>query len=293
MLLQQLLNGIGIGCTYALIALGYNLSFRVLKVVNLAYGEIFMASAFAALVCSTVLTGHPLIVVAVAMATAVFTGLLIHFVAVKPLGDVLDSNSPRHLSVLISTLGCSLVLQNLAVEVFGAYPQRVPALIPTRTYNLAGAQFDLGLLLNLVVSFVAMALLSIFLSKTSMGLRIRALSENPELSLCTGIRISKDQIWSIVISSALAGVAALLITQTIGTVSPFLGLSYGFKGLVVIIVGGIGNMYGAVLVALLLGVSEVFTVAYLSSSYRDAVAFALLVALLVGRERLQGRLLLR
>lgn len=293
MFFQQLLNGLGIGCTYALIALGYNLIFGVLKVVNLAYGEIFMVSAFATLVSASLLPGQPIIIILVALSVAVVTGLLIHLVAVKPLGDVTDINSPRHLSVLISTLGCSLILQNLAIEAFGGYPQRVPQLVPLRTFNVFGGQVELVLILNLGVSLIVMGILYLFLNRTFMGLRLRALSENAELSLCAGVRVSRDQLLSVTISSGLAGVAAILITQMIGTVSPYIGLSYGFKGLVVLIVGGTGNMPGTVVIALLLGISEVFTIAYISSSYRDAVAFALLVALLLIRGAVSGSSLRR
>jgi branched-chain amino acid transport system permease protein len=293
MFFQQLLNGLGIGCTYALIALGYNLIFGVLKVVNLAYGEIFMASAFAVLVSASLLPGQPIIIALVALGVAVVTGFLIHLVAVKPLGDITDPNSPRHLSVLISTLGCSLILQNLAIEAFGGYPRPVPQLVPFRSFNMFGGQVELVLILNLAASLIVMSLLYVFLNRTFAGLRLRALSENTELSLCAGVRVSRDQMFAVTVSSGLAGVAAILITQMIGTVSPYIGLSYGFKGLVVLIVGGTGNMPGTVLIALLLGISEVFTVAYVSSSYRDAIAFALLVALLLIKGAVSGSSLRR
>jgi branched-chain amino acid transport system permease protein len=288
MLFQQLLNGIGIGCTYALIALGYNLIFGVLKVVNLAYGEIFMVSAYATLMFASLLPGQPLLVIPAVLMVAVSLGLVIHWVAVKPLGAVADIKSPRHLSVLISTLGCSLILQHIAIEVFGGYPQRVPQLLPARNFNLLGGVVDSVLLLNLSIAFVVMASLYLFLSRTLAGLRIRAISENAELALCSGVRTSLDEMLSVVISSGLAGVAALSITQMIGTVSPYIGLSYGFKGLVILIVGGTGNMLGSVLIALLLGITEVFTVAYVSSSYRDGVSFGLLVLLLLVKGALRG-----
>jgi len=286
MLSQQILNGIGIGCTYALIALGYNLMFGVLKIVNLAYGEIFMVSSFAALLCITFLSANPLIVIIVAIAAAVLVGLLVHFLAVRPLGNVSDVNSPRHLSVIISTLGASLVLQNLAVEISGAYPRRFPRLIPDLMHNIGGVNLDLALFVNLGIATFVMFSLLILLRHTFFGLRIRALAENRDLALCSGIRTTRDELISVVISSGLAGLAAVLISQVIGTVSPQMGLSFGLKGLVVLIVGGLGNMYGAVLVALLLGITEVLTVNYFSSSYRDAVAYALLVTLLIGREML-------
>jgi len=263
--------------------LGYNLTFGVLKIVNLAYGEIFMTGAFIALVISAYVSSNPVVILAAAIAGAILVGLLIHLLAVRPLGNVSSLDSPRHLSVLVSTLACSLVLHNLALEIFGAYPQKFPRLVPEWHWAFANARLDLALVLNLAVSFLTMAVLSFWLNRTLGGLRIRALSENRELALCTGVHTGKDEVLSVTLSSGLAGLAAVLISQEIGTVSPFTGMLYGFKGLVVLIVGGVGNMVGAVTVALLLGLSEVFAVVYFSSSYRDAVAFSFLLILLIGR----------
>lgn len=287
MFLQQMINGLGIGCTYALIALGYNLIFGVLKVVNLAYGEIFMVSAFVGLAASIFISANPFLVFTAAIAGAVITGLLIHIFAVKPLGNVSNLDSPRHLSVLVSTMACSLILHNLVLEVFGAYPQRFPRLIPDWHLTLLSIHMDGAIILNLAVSLIVMIALSLFLNHTLVGLRIRALSENKELALCNGIHTTKDEFLSVILSSGLAGLAAILISQVIGSISPFSGLSYGFKGLVVLIVGGVGNMTGAVVIALLLGLSEVLAVAYFSSSYRDAVAFSVLIILLIGKAYLR------
>ncbi len=284
MLFQQLLNGLGIGCTYALIALGYNLTFGVLKIVNLAYGEVFMAGAFAGLWCSILVPGNSAMIISVSILGSVITGLAVHILAVRPLGDVADLDSPRHLSVIVSTMGCSLILQNVALKIFGGYPRRFPRVIPDWFFRIAGTRVDLTIFINLSIALIVMVLLSLLLRRTKIGLRIRALSENRELAVSSGIRAGTDETITVIISSALAGVAAILILQLIGTVSPYVGLSYGFKGLVVLIVGGLGNMSGAVLIALLLGMSEVLTVAYVSSGYRDAVAFTVLVTLLIVRE---------
>jgi branched-chain amino acid transport system permease protein len=186
MFTQQLLNGLGIGCTYALIALGYNLIFGVLRVVNVAYGEIFMVSAFATFVLADVFPGQPILTVAATLLVAVLAGLVVHLIGVKPLGEVTDINSPRHLSVIISTLGCSVVLQYLAIELFGAYPHRVPRLFPERSFKILNSQVDLTLILNIVISLVAMFLLYALLNRTLTGLRMRAVSENSELARCGG-----------------------------------------------------------------------------------------------------------
>lgn len=283
MFIQQLLNGVGIGCTYALIALGYNLTFGVLRVINLAYGEVFMASAFAALSCALLLPELPALAVGAAVAAAILVGLLVHVLAVRPLGNVADVNSPRHLAVIISTMGCSLVIHNTALAIYGANPQRFPELLPDWRFIIKGVQVEGTLVVNLCVTTVVMCLLYLLLNRTAMGLRIRALSENKDLALGSGIRASRDEMFSVIISASLAGVAAVLISQSIGSISPHVGLSYGLKGLVVLIVGGSGNMAGAVTIALLLGVCEALVAGYLSSNYRDAIAFGLLVILLVGR----------
>lgn len=286
MFLQQLINGVGIGCTYALIALGYNLQFGVLHVINLAYGEVFIAGAFGALFFSQAISDEPALVFIVGVTAATACGLIIHVFAVKPLGNVASLDSPRHLSVLVSTTGASLFLQNIILRYFGGYPQRFPRLIPEWRINSESVQLDLAIILNLVASLAIMVALYFFINKTMMGLEIKALSENRELALCCGVHSTKNELLAVVISSALAGVAAMLISQAIGTVSPFTGLIFGFKGLIVLIVGGSGNMLGAVAVALLLGVGESMSVAYFSSGYRDALAFSLLLTLLLGRANL-------
>lgn len=288
MLFQQILNGLSIGCTYALIAVGYNLVFGVLRVVNLAYGEIFMAGAFSALLFSSRISPNPPLVVLASVLGAMTTGLIVHTVAVRPLGSISDPNSPRHLSVLVSTIGCSLLLQNLAVTLFGAYPQPFPRLIPQIYLRVSNAEIDSALVINLAFSIAIMGALSFLIRSTRFGLRVRAMAENRELALCSGIRTSRDEWVTVAISSGLAGVAAVLVSQAIGTTSPFVGIQYGFKGLIVIIVGGLGKMRGALAVGLLLGLTEALSVAYISSSYRDAIAFTLLVLFVLGKGVLSG-----
>lgn len=274
--MEQLVNGLSVGCTYLLIAIGFNLIFGVQKIVNLAYGEIFMAAAYAGAIAAST-GGNGLLIVGFAVTVAIVTGMVVYVCAVKPLGAVTDVNSPRHLSVIVSTIGFSLIIQNGTLLLLGGYPRPFPHLI-------SGSPFRVTIV-NLAAGTMTVAVVTATLRYTRIGLRLRALSDNPELALCTGVRAEHDKLISVIASSALAGVAAVLICQQIGVVSPFIGNLYGLKALVVVIVGGLGNMVGAAAVALVLGIAEILAVHWFSSSYRDAVAFTLLIGMLVVKYR--------
>jgi branched-chain amino acid transport system permease protein len=226
---------------------------------------------------------------AVAVLAAMGTGLLVHRVAITPLGRVSDLDSPRHLGVMITTIGAGLVIQNAAILVFGGYPKRFPSLVNDVYLDIGVMQVRTTILLDLVVAATTVALLAHLIYRTRFGLRLRAIADNPELAAGSGIRIPVDEFAVVALSSALAGVAAFLTAQTVGAVSPYFGVTFGFKGLVVVILGGLGNFRGAVLAGLALGVIEVLAAGYISSSYRDAVAFGLLLVFLVWRGQLGRR----
>lgn len=276
--MDQLVNGLSVGCTYLLIAIGFNLTFGVQKIANLAYGEIFMLAAYAgAYAASGVLRGNGLLVTIAAIFIAVVAGIVVYFCAVMPLGEVTDVNSPRHLSVIVSTIGVSLILQNGVLLLFGGYPMAFPQLI-------SGSRFEVTAI-DLIIAAGIVGGVTATLRYSRIGLRLRALSDNPELALCTGIRIENDKLLSVILSSALAGIAAVLVCQQIGVVSPFIGRFYGFKALIIVIVGGLGSMTGAAVVAILLGLTEALAVQWFSSNYRDAVSFGLLIAVLLVKYR--------
>jgi branched-chain amino acid transport system permease protein len=276
---QQLVNGVELGLTYALVAFGYNLSFGVLRVVNLAYGDVLMVSAYAATFASVTLRANALATVICAFLVALALGLSIHIVAVRPLGNVADINSPRHLLVLVSTLGCSLVIQHLVLLAFGGYPVRFPQILP-QSFHLAGLYVHGGAPISMVVSLVLLVGLTVLLRSTAIGLRLRAIAENRDLAQTNGVRVDRDELFCVALSSGLAAVAALMAGDFSGAVSPYTGSLYGLKGLIVVIVGGRGNMWGSVLVGLGLGLAEIGAVAFGSSSYRDAVAFCLLLVVI-------------
>jgi branched-chain amino acid transport system permease protein len=221
--------------------------------------------------------GNGLLVTAATILVAVVVGLLVYVCAVRPLGAVSDVNSARHLSVIVSTIGFSLILQNGALLLFGGYPRPFPHFIDGSPLIIT--------VLDLAIAASVVIVVAATLRYSRAGLRLRALSDNPELALCTGIRTEYDKVLSVAISSALAGVAAVLICQQIGVVSPFLGDVYGFKALIIVLVGGLGSMSGVAVISLGLGLTEAFAVQWFDSSYRDAIAFGLLIAILLVKYR--------
>src|SRR5262249_25630593 len=156
---------------------------------------IFMAAGFGGLASATYISPNPLVVTAGGMLTALATGLLVYLLAVRPLGNVTDVNSPRHLSVIVSTIGCSLVLQNLALMGFGGYPQRCPV--------FSGGSIRGATTLNILISAGAVLIISAALRYTAAGLRLRAIADNPELAQCTGISAEHDRLLSVLTSSGL------------------------------------------------------------------------------------------
>ncbi|MEA2601729.1 MAG: branched-chain amino acid transport system permease protein [Acidobacteriota bacterium] len=276
---QQILNALALGFSYALLALGYNLTFGVLRSVNLAYGEVFTVAAYAVVMASTWGVRMTWLLLLFGLLASAISGLIIHFVAVKPLGDVTGFNSARHLAVLVSTMGCSIAIHNAIVVFVGGYPRRFPPLISAGSGGVGMGNLGMAVTISLSV----MVLLTIVLRKTRFGLRLRAMAENRELALMSGVNARRNEVACVILSSALAGLSGILTAQGLGAISPFMGGVYGLKALVAIIVGGPGNMFGAVIVSLLLGLSEVLAVVFFASSYRDAVSFGLLIALILGR----------
>jgi branched-chain amino acid transport system permease protein len=179
-------------------------------------------------------------------------------------------------------MGISLVIQNTAVEIFGGYPQRFPRLVPDTRLGFGNFGVDLSLAFNLLIAGVVIATFYHVIKHTRLGLRMRALSDNLQLARSMGVSTTRDQYAAVVISSSLAGLAAIMVSQAIGLVSPFVGAYYGLKGLVAVLVGGLGRMGGAVVVALLLGLGEAFA-ASVASNYRDAITFGLMVVFILVR----------
>jgi len=274
---QQVINGLTAGTTYALVALGYTLVFGVLEIINLAHAEIFMIGAFIGLVLVTE-TGAPLWLALIgAMIGTGLVGWMLERLALRPL----RKNNVSHLAPLISTIGVSIFLTNVVLKIFGPQSNRFPSNIDPRIFDLGVIKVSLLQIVILATSFALMFLMKFMLAKTRIGKELRAVAENPEAAGLMGVNVTFIMVLTVAIASALGGAAGVLVGLQFSAISPTMGVAYGLKGLAIIIVGGMGNVTGAMAGGLLLGAAEVLSIAYIGSSYRDAIAFIMLIAVLL------------
>ena len=273
---QQMVNGITLGSTYSLIALGYTLIFGVLNIVNMAHGEIFMFGAFVGLMVALHANVGLVGALVSAMAAGAVLGYLMEVLALRPL----RRRKVSELAPLISTIGVSIFLESLALRLFGAEAQSFPPMSSNQVFDIAGVKISMVQILILAISCGLMVVLKFWLEKTQLGKSIRATSENIETANLLGIDTKKIIILTVMLASALGGGAGVLVGLAFNAIEPTMGVTMGFKGLAVLILGGLGNITGAMVGGLMLGVAEVFSVAYGASSYRDAVAFGMIILLL-------------
>ncbi len=283
--MQQLINGVSLGATYSLVALGYTLVFGTLGIINMAHGEIFMFGAFFGLLLAETGVLSAAAMLAVAAGGAAVMGLLLEYIALRPLRRWRGG----HLTPLISTIGVGIFLRSLALHLFGPESQVFPAALRGGNYRLGGAVVTEVDLVILTTGLLLMLGLWLLLSRTKLGKAMRATAENEATAALLGVNTEAIIAVTVVLAAALGGVAGALVGLSFA-VSPTMGLPYGLKGLSIIVLGGMGNVVGAMAGGLILGFAEVITVQLFSSSWRDAAAFALLFLLLVVKpEGLFGR----
>ena len=291
MLEQQLLNGLTLGSVYALFALGFTLVFGVLAVINLSHGAVFMVGSYAALLVVTRL-GAPLwmgFLAAVLVAGTI--GLLVDLLILKPLRA---RNAP-HLIPMIATIGVTIVLTNAAQGLFGVEVQRFPdEVLPTGDFTVGDVHVRVLEVAIVAVSFLLMAGLFLALRRTQLGRALRAIAESPKAAALLGIDVEGLFHLTSFVAAALGGIAGVLISLNFNAVTPFMGQPILHKGIAVIILGGMGDIRGALIGGLFLGFAEVLSKAYISSQMGDAMAFGLLfLILLVRPSGLFGRVLER
>ena len=279
MFLQQLVNGLTLGSLYAVLAIGLTLVFGVLNIINMAHGGIFMIGAFVGLFMVTVLDVNIFVAILGAMIVGAILGYLLEFVALRPL----RRQKVSHLAPLISTIGVSIFLESIALLVWGPQTRSFPpdfigGLIDFGTFKISMVQ-----IIGLGVSVGLMLILNVLIKKTKIGKAIRAVSLNTETAALLGINPTLVISVTVMLASALGAAAGVLVGLSFDAVEPLMGVIIGFKGLAVLILGGLGNITGAMVGGLILGIAEVFSVAYGASSYRDAVAFGLIILLLFWR----------
>jgi branched-chain amino acid transport system permease protein len=280
MLEQQFINALTLGSVYALFALGFTLIFGVLGVINLSHGALFMLGSYAALL----LVDKFAVPLWLAMLAAMFiTGciaLVIDYLVLKPLRA---RNAP-HLTPMIATIGVAIMLTSLAQGLFGAETKRFPiGTIPEQSVSwghlhITALQIDI-----VVISFVLMIVLLTIMRRTQLGRALRAIAESPRAAYLLGINVEGLFYLTSFAAGALGGAAGVLVGLSFNAISPFMGQPMLHKGIAVIILGGMGDIRGALIGGLFLGFAEVMSVAYISSDLRDAVAFGLLFLILLVR----------
>ncbi len=288
--LQQLLNGLFLGSIYALIALGYTMVYGVLRFINFAHGDVFMLGAFAGLyinkALAPVLDVLPwglslLVVLLLSMAVCAALGILVEYLAYRPL-----RHRPR-LNVLITAIGVSLFIEYTAQYLFGATPRSFPEIIPP--HNVPGLGALTITSTQVIVLGTALALmigLRFIVMKTRLGLAMRALSLNPTAASLMGVNNSVVISFTFGLGSALAAAGGILYASLYPSIDPFMGVMPGLKAFVAAVLGGIGNIPGAALGGLIIGVTETLVAGYsqdigIPSGYRDGVAFVILILILL------------
>lgn len=276
MFLQQLVNGLTLGSAYAVIAIGYTLVFGVLNIVNMAHGGIFMVGAYIGLLLVTEAGFGIFPALIVAMVGGAVLGYALEIFALRPL----RRRKVTHLAPLISTIGVSTFLESVALMVWGPQTRSFPTsfgneLMDFGAFKISGIQ-----IISLGTAVVLMVLLTILLNKTKIGKAVRATSESAETASLLGINTGRIITFTVMMASALGAAAGVLIGLSFNAIEPTMGTAMGLKGLAVLIMGGLGNVEGAMAGGFILGIAEVFSVAYGSSSYRDAVAFGIIILIL-------------
>jgi branched-chain amino acid transport system permease protein len=281
---QQLINGLAFGSILALIALGYTMVYGILRFINFAHGDIFMLGAFAgfylapkiAAVLPTPSIAAGLVVMGIAMAICAALGIVIERLAYRPL-----RRSPK-LAVLITAIGVSLFLEYTGQLVFGAAPKSFPALIPSYPLtHLGGLSINSNQAVVLGITLLLLAALRFIVQKTKIGMAMRALAFNPEAASLMGINTDVVISFTFGLGSALAAAAGILWAINYPSIDPLMGILPGLKAFVAAVLGGIGNLPGAVLGGLIIGITETFVSGYISSTYRDAIAFGVLILILL------------
>jgi branched-chain amino acid transport system permease protein len=283
--LQQLINGLALGAIYALIALGYTMVYGVLRFINFAHGDVFMLGAFAGYFISPVVNkflppqsyiGGALVLV-LAMVVCAALGMLIEYLAYRPL-----RRRPK-LTVLITAIGVSLFIEYTCQHkaVFGAAPLKFPNLIPDTTWHFAGLVLNMNQVIVFVTTLALLAGLHFIVQKTKIGTAMRAVAFNEQAAALMGVNINSVISFTFGLGSALAAAGGILFAMNYQSIEPLMGVQTGLKAFVAA-VGGIGNLPGATLGGIVLGVVETFAGGIPGlSNYRDGIAFAILILVLL------------
>lgn len=272
--LLQLINGVQVGAIYALVALGYSMVYGIIKLINFAHGDIIMVGAYVVWFLMARLLFPAWAAVILAIAFCACLGMAIEKIAYKPL-----RNSPR-ISLLITAIGISFLLQNLAQVIFTANPRMFTNVFPG-SIRLGGSTLSVATLVTIVVSVLLMAGLSFLVNRTKIGRAMRAVSEDKATAELMGINVNNTISFTFALGSGLAAVAAVLYCCSYSQINPTMGSMLGLKAFVAAVLGGIGSIPGAMVGGFIIGIAESFTKGYISSKLADAVVFGILILVLL------------
>lgn len=279
--IEQLLNGIFMGGAYGLVALGFTLIFGIMKVLNIAHGETLMVAPLITALCITALQWPAAVAVGAGVGASVLLSLLMERLVLRPLLN--PQRAAAHLAPLLATFGVSMLLANAAALWTTSVRQPFPVQFRFSLWEVGGVFISPKHLLTFIIAIAMMLALKLWIDRTRLGKAIRASAENPEVAGTLGVNARGVILLTMVLSGTLGGVGGLLLATQFASFSAFMGLTFGLKGLIVMIVGGVGSLTGAMVAGIMLGVVESMTVAYISSQFAPVVAFGLLIVVLLVR----------
>ena len=273
--LQQLVNGLNAGSVYALIALGYTMVYGIAKMLNFAHGDVIMVGAYTVSVAMTTIALTPYLSVILSMLICALLGVVVEKIAYKPL----RGSSP--LTVLITAIGVSYFLQNVALLIFGSNMRKVESVVNLPTVNIGSITLTGESIATFVSTIIIMICLTLFIKFTKTGKAMLAVSEDKGAAQLMGINVNKTISITFAIGSALAAVAGVLYVSSYGFVGPYTGSLPGIRAFVAAVLGGIGSIPGAMLGGILLGIIESMSKAYISTQLSDAIVFGVLIVVLL------------
>lgn len=277
--LSYLINGISLGSIYAIIALGYTMVYGIAKMLNFAHGDIIMVGGFAAFTVVSTLGASPVLGIFAAVIICTVLGVTIEGVAYRPLRGA----SP--LAVLITAIGVSYLLQNVALLIFGSNSRQFESVVKLPALKLAEGKLSISsvTIVTIISCIVIMVVLTTFINKTKMGQAMLAVSEDKGAATLMGIDVNRTITVTFAIGSALAAVAGVLLCSAYPSLTPYTGSMPGIKAFVAAVFGGIGSIPGALIGGIILGVVENLSKAYISSQLSDAIVFSMLIIILLVR----------
>lgn len=276
-LIQQIINGVSLGSIYALIALGYTMVYGIIKLINFAHGDIYMVGAYVSFFAVTMANMSIVPALLVSMIVTALLGMLVEQLAYAPL-----RHAPR-ISVLITAIGMSFLLEYGSMYFVSPTPRTFPEVVGNLAYNIGGFVINGQQLLIFAITTILMIILTYVVQKTKVGQAMRAVSFDTETAQLMGINADRIINFTFGIGSALAAAGGVLVGVYYNSIDPLMGIMPGLKAFVAAVFGGIGSIPGAMAGGILLGVIEALVSGFISSTFRDAAAFAILILVLLFR----------